>query len=268
MPIDIVLVRHGESESNYANQRYREGAKDVKSPEHLARHTAEYRLTDLGISQAKSAGRWLRDNFDGQFDYCVTSSFARARETAGHLGLPGAVWEIDPYLVERNHGELDKMSDEEKVAYFGDQDVRPFLRNFYLRPPNGESRLDLSLRWDRMMLSLSQRHSEHRVLIVAHETIIECGLIRRLHWSVEQFYEWKQRSDEREKIHNCQIVHFTRRNPETGQVIDKVRWWRSVCPWRLEWGRGEWRNIVPTKYSSADLLEQVARYPRVISGRE
>jgi len=266
LPIDLVLVRHGESESNLANSRDRRGDESLMTNEHRSRHTSEYRLTDKGIKQAQAAGKWLRNNFEGQFDFYLTSDFARAKETAAHLNLPNAEWEIDPYLVERNHGEFDGLSNTEKEVLFGKDYRDRFIHNFYRRPPNGESRLDLSLRWDRVMSSLSQRHSEHRVIIVAHQTIIESGLIRRLHWTVEDFHNWKKKRDPKTDINNCQVIHFTRRNPDSGQVINSIRWWRTVCPWDKSRSDEKWRKIIPKKYSSQELLRMVEAYERLIKG--
>ncbi len=265
LPIDLVLVRHGESEGNLAAKLDRAGDSHLLTAEHKGRHQSEYRLTNNGIKQAKAAGKWLRENFEGEFDFFLTSSFIRALETAAYLDLPGAAWDVDPYLVERDSGDMTGLSQLERIERYGKDYIKEYVHHFYRKTPNGESRLDLGLRWDRIMLSLSQRHSEHRVVIVAHETIIESGLIRRLHWSIEEFYKWKELNDPKTKVHNCQIIHFTRRNPETGQVIDKVRWWRSVCPWQLELTPGHWQKIEPHRYSSKDLLDQAKKYPRYIA---
>jgi len=264
LPIDLVLVRHGESESNLANSLDRKGDSRYMTEAHKSKHTSEYRLTNKGIKQAKAAGQWLRKNIDGQFDFYLTSDFARAKETAAYLDLPGAEWEIDPYLVERDHGEMDGLSNTEKEVLYGKDYRNRYIHNFYRRPPNGESRLDLSLRWDRIMLSLSQRHAEHRVIIVAHQSIIESGLIRRLHWTIEDFHNWKKKRDPKTDINNCQIIHFTRRNPETGQVIERIRWWRTVCPWDKARSDGKWRPIIAKKYTSKELLKMVQAYERLI----
>jgi len=98
LPIDLVLVRHGESESNLANKRDRAGDSSlINTPGHRERHSSEFRLTDLGKQQAKAAGDWLKINIDGQFDYCLTSPFIRAIETAGYMDLPGSNW--DPIRI-------------------------------------------------------------------------------------------------------------------------------------------------------------------------
>ena len=91
-------------------------------------------------------------------------------------------------------------------------------------------------------------------------------MIRRLHMTVEEFHQWKEEKDPATKINNCQIIHFTRRDPVTGKVGERVRWWRTVCPWDLKSTSDEWRPIIPKSYSSEDLLEMVEDYERVISG--
>lgn len=265
LPLDIVLVRHGESEGNLANKRDRAGDSSLMTKEHKDRHNSTWRLTGKGIEQAEAAGNWIRENIQGQFDHYLVSPFVRAVETAGYLDLPDASWEIDPYLIERDHGDLDGISQEAKDRLFSNNLAKRALNEFYWRPPNGETRLEAGLRWDRIMLSLSQRHSEHKVIIVAHETLIEAGLIRRLHWTIEQFCLWKEANDPATKIHNCQVIHFTRRDPESGLIHVGVRWWRSVCPWDLNVTSGEWQVIEKRLFSNDELLEEASKIPRIIN---
>lgn len=260
LPVDSILVRHGQSLLNRAHYLDRLGDSSLMTSALLEKHSSEIPLTERGIEQAKAAGKWLRENIPGQINFGVTSDFIRARETAGHLGLSGDIWEIDPYLVERDHGELDGLTEAEKQEKYGDDYQRRYIHNFYRSPPNGESRLDISLRWDRAMQSLSQRHHEDRVIIVAHQSIIEAGMMRRLHWTVKQFNEWKQAKDPETEVNNCQIIHFTRRDPVSQNVIPRVRWWRTVCPWNLGVSDPKWRSIEVKLYSSDDLLKMADEY--------
>lgn len=267
LPIDIVLVRHGESEGNLATKKdYAGDARAITSNEHKDRHTSTYRLTDEGIRQAGHAGAWIRKHIPGQFDHYLVSPFARAIETAGYLDLPGAMWEIDPYLIERDQGDLDGTSRAEREKYYSHNLNRRALQEFYWRPPNGETRIDAGMRWDRIMGSLRERHAEHRVIIVAHATLIEAGLIRRLHWTVDEFCRWKEQEDEATKVHNCQVIHFSRRDPKTGRIAQSVRWWRTVCPWDTSRTSDEWRQIEKKTFTSSELLDIANQFPRVISG--
>jgi hypothetical protein len=78
LPIDVVLVRHGESEGNEATRRARTG--DTSQLKALrSRHSSFWRLTDRGIEQARRAGAWLRAAFPGGFDGCFTSQLEFAR---------------------------------------------------------------------------------------------------------------------------------------------------------------------------------------------
>ncbi|HSI21270.1 MAG TPA: histidine phosphatase family protein [Verrucomicrobiae bacterium] len=266
LPIDMILVRHGESEGNVVHGKdYRGEDRSDVPREHGERHTSDYRLTDKGIMQAKAAGEWIRKNIPGQFDKYVVSSYARARETAGYLDLPGAGWEIDPYLAERNSGDLMRISRAEIAVKHEENAAIRALNAFYWNPPNGESRLVAALRWDRVINSLAQRYSDGRVVIVAHGTIIETAMMRRLHWTVEDFLAWKEDNDPRHEVHNCQVLHFTRKDPKTGQINPSVRWWRTVCPWDLSKGEGEWQAIEKNLLSSKELLQQVEKFPRYIA---
>src|SRR5215218_5309111 len=97
LPIDVVLVRHGESEGNEATRRAREG--DPSQLESLrGRHSSFWRLTDEGIAQARRSGAWLRDAFPNGFDRYFTSEYVRAMETAAHLEIPGSEWVLHPDL--------------------------------------------------------------------------------------------------------------------------------------------------------------------------
>ena len=56
LPVDLVLVRHGQSEGNVANRRAERGDKRIFTPEFRLRHSSSFRLTDLGRSQAEKGG--------------------------------------------------------------------------------------------------------------------------------------------------------------------------------------------------------------------
>jgi hypothetical protein len=104
MPVDLVLIRHGESEGNLSDDLGKKGKKLGKSEmaEQLQSkihgiHTSEWRLTDLGRHQAGRAGELVRREILGQnggagvvgaFDTGFCSSYARAMETAACLAIP------------------------------------------------------------------------------------------------------------------------------------------------------------------------------------
>src|SRR4051812_7084854 len=131
MPIDLVLVRHGESEGNVAHNSSKAGDHSYFTPEFLGRPSSKWRLTDRGQEQARLAGKWIRDNLGEPFDRHYVAEFLRAMETAAHLGLAGAVWYCDFYLRERDWGRLGVISYEERSKRFAEDMQRRELDSFF-----------------------------------------------------------------------------------------------------------------------------------------
>src|SRR3989338_3424748 len=120
LPIDLLLVRHGQSEGNKARRCSEGGDHSAFTDEFRDRHSASFRLTELGRKQAEEAGAWLRKEFwpGYAFDRYVTSEYARAMETAALLNLPNAEWLCDFYLTERDWGEMDICPENEREEKF------------------------------------------------------------------------------------------------------------------------------------------------------
>ena len=150
MPLNLVLVRHGESEGNVATGRSKAGDHSDYRGEFMTRHNSLWRLTDKGIWQAKNAGEWIRENIGTDFGRYYTSEFLRAMETAHYLQLPEASWYVDFNLRERDWGVFDHMSREDRERKFAESLKSRKIDGFYWRPPNGESMADLTLRQNRV----------------------------------------------------------------------------------------------------------------------
>jgi hypothetical protein len=107
-PTDLILVRHGQSEGNLAQDRSAAGDEEDWIKGFSDKHTSRYRLTQLGRDQAKYAGKWIRDNIhrgkDKFFDMSFTSEYIRAMETAALLDLPEDRWLLNPFLREKDKG--------------------------------------------------------------------------------------------------------------------------------------------------------------------
>lgn len=119
----LVLIRHGESEWNLENRFT--GWTDVD-------------LTEKGISEAKSAGRLLRESgFD--FDLCYTSYLKRAIHTLNHvLDDMDRVWlpvQKSWKLNERHYGALQGLNKSETAEKYGEEQVRIWRRSFDVKPP-------------------------------------------------------------------------------------------------------------------------------------
>jgi hypothetical protein len=71
-----------------------------------------------------------------------------------------------------------------------------------------------------------------------------------------------------DRIHNGQILHYTRREPGTGRIVPYLNWRRSICPWNLALSRNDWEPIERPRYTNEDLLAVAERTPRLITGQE
>ncbi len=266
LPIDLVLVRHGTSEGNAAKRRSEKGDHEaMKLLE--GRHTASFRLTEQGRRQAEQAGAWLRSEFwpGPGFDRYYASEYTRALETAALLGLPTARWYTDFYISERDWGDLDVLPEDERNERFGRalqmRDVEPF----FWAPPNGENFAHLCLRIDRKLATLARECSDKRVIIVCHGEVMWAFRIRLERMSQPLFKELHLSKDQKHKIHNCQVIHYTRRDPEEQRLGPYYHWMRMVRPTQTPTWKGDWQRIVRKTYSNEELLEVVQRTPALVA---
>lgn len=263
MPKDLVLVRHGQSEGNEANRLSRKGDDRHFTPGFLNRHSSTWRLTSKGVEQAKAAGDWLRANNLFTFHRAYASQYLRAQETAAHLGLD-VNWYLEFYLRERDFGELDVLPDGERKQRFARELARRQLDGHFWIPPNGESMATVCLRVDRIFDTLHRECDGKRVIMVDHGETILAKRMRLERLTQEQLKRLEESDDDKDRIHNGQILHYTRRNPETGEILPYLGWMRSVCPWDETKSRNTWEPIVRKKFTNAELLATVEATPRMV----
>src|SRR5262245_47119122 len=141
LPIDFIVIRHGQSEANARQKGPRDEACDNLT-----------QLTQRGVEQAKAAGDWLRSNGLTDFDRYYTSPYIRARQTAALLALDG-VWTIDDRWRERNSGTNSQDVDSRQQ------------HNWYWRPYNGETlATDVRQRFESIMDTLQPEASDRRLI--------------------------------------------------------------------------------------------------------
>jgi NAD+ kinase len=263
MPLDLVLVRHGESEGNVAFGKSRQGDDSHFTQAFLARHSSHWRLTPCGAEQARAAGAWLRSNVTESFDRYYVSEYLRAMETAGHLGFDKADWLCEFYLRERDWGVFDLMSFEERRMRYSEDMRRRDLDGFFWTPPGGESMASVCLRVDRVLNTLHRECADRRVILVCHGEVMWAFRVRLERISQEHYRELDQAREAKIKIHNCQVLHYTRRDPVSGELAMHLDWMRSVCPWNPALSENEWKAIHRPRYRSSDLLAVVERTARL-----
>ena len=119
----LVLLRHGESEWNKLN---------------LFTGWTDVDLTEKGITEARSAGKILKEN-GFEFDIAFVSVLKRALRTLwlclegmDQLWIP---WEKSWRLNERHYGALQGLNKADTAAKYGEEKVLIWRRSFDTPPP-------------------------------------------------------------------------------------------------------------------------------------
>jgi broad specificity phosphatase PhoE len=264
MPNDLVLVRHGESEGNKAVTASKQGDNSYYTQKFKDRHNSTWRLTDFGREQAKKAGSWIKHNISSSFDRYYTSEYLRAVETAAYLDLQDAMWMREFYLRERDWGEMDCISREERRQKYGESLERRKKESFVWWPPAGESIAQICLRVDRKLDTLHRECDGKRVIIVCHGEVMWAFRVLIERMTLDRFRELDESSNPFDTIHNCQIIHYTRNNPLTGNCEQYINWMRTVVPWDISLSSNTWQKIERERYSNKDLLAYAAKTKRQI----
>jgi len=268
LPIDLIFVRHGQSEGNLAKRLSERGDNtgfDILN----GSHSRSYRLSKLGQEQAISAGNWIREELlekDGiAFDRFITSEYTRAMETSVFLDLKDSSWYRSFYLTERDWGDLDSLPEDMKEEKFGEAMKMRITEPFFWRPPNGESFADLCLRLDRVLATLHRECSDKRVIIVCHGEVMRAFRVLIERMSQQKFKESYLSKEKEEGIFNCEILHYTRRDPETGKIAEHADWLRRIRPAHDPVWNSGWQKIDRKRYSNEELLKIVKETPNRLS---
>jgi len=271
LPIDLILVRHGQSEGNVAHKASRRGDNTFFTPTFREKHSRSFRLTDRGVEQAEAAGRWLQANVQQPLDRFYVSDYVRAKETAAHLNLPAAAWRVEFHLRERDMALMDNCPEDEKDRLFGLERRQYALDSFFSYPAGGgESIAVLAMRLKASMLEHWAREaSDKRIIAVCHGHVMRALQMELEHLGRDDFIRLDTSERAEDKIRNCQILWYSRRDPDTHKLENHPVAVRSVCPWNTDTGEVEdhgWRRIVRPKLTNDQLLADVEKYPRDVNG--
>ena len=96
------------------------------------------------------------------------------------------------------------------------------------RPPGGESlATGVRLRFEDILDTMHRELDGKRVIAVTHGEMVEVArvVLERLLPEV-----WKEQElGNQYKIRNCHILHYSRRDPSTGEIRQRLQLRRSVC---------------------------------------
>lgn len=267
LPIDLIFIRHGESEGNAAMSRSQDGDDSLLTPEFRNRHSREFRLTKKGQTQAVSAGAWLSRNMRtySQKPFYYVSDYIRAMETAYLLDIPSAEWRVEFHLRERDMALMDNITHSEKLKFVNERRQHE-LNPFYSIPAGGgESLAGQCLRVKATFIEhIARQRSDNVVYAVCHGHTMRALQVEIENLGHDDFMRLSKSKNPADKIRNCQILWYSRLDPETLQLNDKVVAVRSICPWDSEGDYG-WRRIERKLFSNQDLANLVERSPKIIN---
>ncbi|PND59117.1 bifunctional RNase H/acid phosphatase [Mycobacterium sp. ENV421] len=185
-PTRMLLLRHGQTE--FSRQRRYSGRGN---PE----------LTDTGRRQAEAAAKYLAGG--GGVDVVISSPLQRAYDTASAAAAAlGLTVTVDDDLIETDFGAWEGLTFAEARERDPELHGR-WLRDTGLRPPDGESFVDVEERIQRVRARIIAENPGATVLVVSHVTPIKTllrlaldagpSILHRLHLdlaslSIAEFY--------------------------------------------------------------------------------
>lgn len=220
-PERLWIVRHGESAGNLARDRAEASGATLIELEH---RDADVPLSPRGLEQSQALGTWMRAQPElGRPTTLMASPYRRARETAvavaGALGCAANEVVVDERLREKEFGVLDRYTRAGIRARFPDlAEQRRLVGKFYFRPPGGESWCDVVLRLRSMLGDLQRNHAGERVMIVAHQVIVNC-----FRYLLERMDEGTILAIDRQgDVPNCGITEYAEGPDGCGLVLQRT----------------------------------------------
>ena len=261
MPLDLYVIRHGESEANVIINAGEQGDNSLYTQDNVTVPDRSWRLTATGRKQADCIGRWLVAQ-QQLFDRYLVSPYVRTRETAATMALPKAKWEEARVLRERSWGEINTITQDDFRTNYARNWMFKRTDPLYWRPPAGESIADVSEnRVHNLLTSLNRRAEAESVVAVTHGDFMLALMLTLEDLSDEEFM--RRADDPAWAITNCTCLHYSRRDPATGRTSPRVRWEQTARPvFDESTGRWEvrvdpWREFQRPLLSNGDLVDVV-----------
>jgi len=231
-PRTLWIVRHGQSAGNVARDAAEAAGLSVID---IAERDIDVPLSDLGREQARALGHWFGSLPPERApEVVLTSPYVRARQTtkllmeAAGLDARKVRVRVDERLREKEFGLLDRLTVHgirEKYPELAAQRVH--VGKFYFRPPGGESWCDVILRLRSVIEMVSREHDGQRVLVVAHQVIVNC-----MRYLLENLEEHEILAlDRRGDVPNCGVTSYEYKAGAEGLAVDLVNF---VAPLRRE----------------------------------
>jgi len=279
-PLEIMFVRHGESEANRIQQAERNGElSDELEKLHARvyeRHDFEHHLTAKGVRQAKAARAVLLSEGivpEEYFDEWYVSSYNRPVETFAYLTNGMANPLPDTRLVERDWGHYGRTPLADRATLFPDTERLLGRSNFFTRYEGGENFPDMiDGRLRSWVSTVNREQTNRRVLAVVHGELM---------WGARYIFEgltpkqWEDiDKDKAVRIGNCCLLSYSRQNPNDPTDISRTissGWRRMIDPYEPEKSpyEGKWVKLPGrTRLMGSEILAAAEAYERIIDGTE
>jgi len=221
-PQTLWIVRHGQSAGNVARDVAEAAGRHRID---IADRDMDVPLSGLGERQADALGLWF-GRMPAAFLPTVVlySPYLRARETATRIAALAklgsqASFGADERLREKEFGVIDRLT-RAGIQQFHPElnEQRDHVGKFYFRPPGGESWCDVILRLRSVIDTITREYRGERLLIVAHQVIVNCFryLLERL--DEEQILSIDRLAD----VPNCGVTSYEF-EPAAGKAGRMVR---------------------------------------------
>lgn len=263
MPMEVVLIRHGQSEANVAQRADKAGEDMTPYMGVFEKHDLEQRLSPEGVEQTKKTRIFLQENgLDPQeFDYRLTSPFYRAMESAAHYGGPDCTWIPDIRLIERDWGNYGAMPIKERQERYPETERSKRLNSLLARYDGGENIIDTVYRVRDLTDTMTREMSGARVILSTHG---EWAWGWRFNTERMTPDEWQQHDKNKLlRITNCFTLDYLRRNPDDPEDVRNSMsdgWLRMLNPLKPELSpyNGEFQKLPGKRhFSGAQLLDMI-----------
>ena len=221
-PVELLLVRHGESTGNVARAAAKESGAELMD---VDRRDPDVPLSALGRRQAAALGRRLAElPPDQRPDAAWSSPYLRATDTAD-IAFRTAGIELpvrrDERLRDRELGILDRLTGPGIAAEHPDEGDRwRWHGKFYYRPPGGEAWTDVALRVRSVLADIDRSCDGARVAVFAHDAVV---LLTR--YVCEQLSEARLLELARDLVANTSVTRLVR---EPGSADWRLADWNDT----------------------------------------
>ena len=123
MPLDLYVIRHGESEANVIISAGEQGDNSLYTQDNVTVPDRSWRLTATGRKQADCIGRWLVAQ-QPLFDRYLVSPYVRTRETRPRWPCRKRNGRRTRVLRERSWGEINTITKDDFKTNYARTDVQ------------------------------------------------------------------------------------------------------------------------------------------------